>query len=259
MTLAQKKRFCKQFYHRAGQNVETFKAMFDTLRDDCFYIKDRDGRIVALNRRNCENCNIRDEMDAVGMRSCDLFPDPLAHAYMQDDTIVLSTKKPLIGVRNPYPSDQSSSFEVKNIFPIRDRNGAVIGVACVYRHEQNPEKVPSWHGLMKIATRHMSEHYRERLSLTMLAQSMHMSTSKFTRLFTKTLGTTPGKYLTDIRITAARTLLETTSKTLVEIAQESGFYDLSHFSRTFAKARGMTPGKYRKQHLSIGTGTTAVS
>ena len=253
MTLAQKKRFRKEFYHRAGPNVETFKAMFDALPDDCFYIKDRDGRIVALNRRNCEICNIKHELDAVGMRSCDLFPDALANTYMADDTIVLSRKKPLIGVRSPYPTDLSPSFEVKNIFPIRDRNGEAIGVACVYRLEQNPEVTPSWHGLMKIATRHMSEHYHERLSLAELARAVGMSTSKFTRMFTKTLGTTPGKYLTGIRITAARTLLETTSKTLVEIAQETGFYDLSHFSRTFTKARGVTPGQYRKQHMSIST------
>ena len=253
MTLAQKKRFRKDFYRRAGLNVKTFKAMFDTLPDVCFYIKDHTGRIVALNRRNCEICNIKDEMDAVGMRSCDLFPDALANTYMQDDTTVLSAKKPLIGVRSPYPTDQSPSFEVKNIFPIRNRNGVVIGVACVYRLEQNPEGMPSWHGLMKIATQHMSKNYQARISLSTLAQSVHMSTSKFTRTFTKTLGTTPGKYLTDIRITAARTLLETTSKTLAEIAQETGFYDLSHFSRAFTRARGITPGKYRKQHMTIGT------
>ena len=55
------------FLKKAGPNAATLKAMMDTLSDVGFYMKDTEGRIMALNRRNCELCNIHDEMDAIGL------------------------------------------------------------------------------------------------------------------------------------------------------------------------------------------------
>ena len=44
---------------------------------------------------------------------------------------------------------------------------------------------------------------------------------------------------------AARTLLETTDRTIADIACETGFYDHSHFTRTFKIHTGQTPSKYK--------------
>jgi len=52
-----------------------------------------------------------------------------------------------------------------------------------------------------------------------------------------------------VRITAARTLLETSDRTIADIACETGFYDHSHFTRTFKRIVGISPGLYRKNHL----------
>ena len=244
-------RFQQGFFKRAGRNAKVFITMINELPDVGFYIKDAQGRIVTLNRRNCEICNLKDEMDAVGKRSDQLFSEQLASAYMADDQAVLKTGKPIVNRLSAYPNDYSSNFEYKSVYPIKGRNGRIIGTTCLYRLVPNPEKVPSWHGLMKKITLYINDHYAEDISVSQLARLIGTSTSKFTRAFIRTLSITPGKYINNIRLTAARQMLETTDKTLVEIAQETGFYDLSHFTRTFKKEFGKTPGRYRREHLKL--------
>jgi AraC-like DNA-binding protein len=46
-------------------------------------------------------------------------------------------------------------------------------------------------------------------------------------------------------------LLETTDRTIADIACETGFYDHSHFTRTFKRIIGVSPGQYRKTHLDV--------
>lgn len=246
----QKRKFQDEFFRRAGENLRSLKLMLDAQPDLCFYVKDLSGRIVALNRRNCEICNVRDESDAIGMRSDDLFPPAKAKSYMADDLRVISSGKPFVNERNLYPADDSDHFTAKSVYPVRDRRGRVIGTMCMYRLVKNPDVVPSWHGAMKAVTRHIAEHYAEPLTTKSLAAIVSMSESTFLRMFARTFGTSPGKYLIGIRLTAARQLLETTQKSLSEIAQDTGFFDHSRFVKTFQRERGITPGEYRRRHLT---------
>lgn len=249
MNKQEKTKFQQDFLKKAGGNTETFVKMLNDIPGIAFYIKDNHGRIITLNRRNCEICNLKDEMEAVGKRSDQLFASPLAAEYMSDDKHVIETGKPIINRLSAYPCDFSSNFEYKNVYPIIDQKGNIIGTTCIYRLIPNPEGVPSWHGILKKITLYINKHYAERISIGELAKLIGTSTSKFTRIFIQTLNVSPGKYINTIRLSAARQMLETTDKTLVEIAQETGFYDLSHFSRAFKKERKMTPAKYRRHAL----------
>ena len=251
MTKEEKTAFREAFFRKAGANLLSLKRMLDTLPDVAFYIKDTKQRIVALNRRNCEICNIRDEFDAVGYRSDELFPNVQAAAYMSADRAVIRTGEPIVNVLSPYPADRSASFTYKSVFPVVDGQGRIIGTTCLYRLVPNPEKVPSWHGLMKQITGYINEHYAESITVEHLAKISGTSVSKFTRAFVRTFDISPGKYISNIRLTAARQLLEHSDKPLVDIAQETGYYDLSHFTRAFRGEFGKTPGRYRREHLKL--------
>ena len=76
-----------------------------------------------------------------------------------------------------------------------------------------------------------------------------MSMSAFRRAFENIMETTPGAYITTIRINKARKLLSETSKTISDIAEECGFYDQSHFTKAFIRLRRQSPGEYRRHHL----------
>lgn len=243
-------RLQKRFLQAAGPGVIMLKQMMDLLPMVAFYLKDAQGRIMALNPLNCEICNVRNEKDAIGKTSADLFPPVLSEAYMSRDRKVLQTGKPLIGELNTKTADRSTIPRRINTFPVFGANGAVIGTASVIYHATDVPK--SANGLnrtrMSPAIRRIEERFAERQSVPALARLVGLSETHFRRQFKDTVGCTPVAYLMTMRINAARQLLETTERPIADIAQEVGFSDHAHLIRTFRALRGLTPGEYRQRH-----------
>ncbi len=245
---AKKKKLQDDFFKAAGPNVRALAELFELSNDIGFYIKDVHGRIMAINRRNCEICNIRDAWDAIGLRSSDLFPKIKADSYMANDREVLRTGRPIRSRLNPYPSDDSRNFELTDIQPLRDARGRLIGTACAYLLTPESDVPPSRYSNMRGVSDYIQEHYAEPITVGRLAAYAKMSESTLNRAFREVFAVTPGKYVTITRLNAARRLLEETDKKLPEIALECGFCDQSHFCRTFKGNRGMTPVQYRNLH-----------
>ncbi|MGF6150432.1 helix-turn-helix domain-containing protein [Pseudomonas fluorescens] len=57
----------------------------------------------------------------------------------------------------------------------------------------------------------------------------------------------PHAYLVEVRVQAARRLIERSSLPLAVIAQDSGFAHQSHMGSAFRKLLGMTPSQYRSR------------
>jgi len=86
----------------------------------------------------------------------------------------------------------------------------------------------------------------EPLSLAQLARDAGLSSFHFLRIFRQVTGVTPHQYLVGARVRLAARLLLDTSRSVTEIAYDSGFNDLSNFMRTFRRAVGETPRDYRR-------------
>ena len=256
MTLRERKKMQRDFFEAAGPNTAAFRALIDTLPDACFYMKDLDCRIMALNRRNCEVCNIKNELDVVGMRSDEVFTPADAESFMALDLEVLKTRKPALNRIETRPADKSQAFTISSVYPITDRFGDIIGTMRLYRVVTSHDTLPEWHGRLKNVVAYIQDHYAEEISLQQLAEMTGSSVSQFKRIFTKTLEMSPGRYIVNTRLNAARKLLETTDMLLSDIAQEVGFYDQSHMSRAFKTIRHVTPGQYRREHRAITSSAT---
>ena len=250
MTTSEKIRFQRAFFRRAGQNVELLKAVVNTFRDTGFYITDDQDRLVAFTQRNCEECNVLTELDVIGSTCAELFSPILAEVYMARDRQVRETGVPIINQIYTHSVDRSTNIRIVSIFPIRDRKGTIIGTVCTYRSATSGESIPDWYGRLRETVAFIDQHYAERLSLEELARIANLSVTTFRRAFCETMQTTPMKYLTTIRLNAARKLLTTTNKLISDIATETGFYDQSHFVKTFKAERGQTPAQYRKKHFA---------
>lgn len=96
----------------------------------------------------------------------------------------------------------------------------------------------------------MEANFYFNLSLEEYAQLCNRSLSAFKRDFQKIYQTTPGKWLLAKRLDYARILLQNPSKSVSEVAYESGFENLSHFSRVFRAHFGMPPAATRLQKAS---------
>lgn len=253
MTIQHKKKLRASFFKELGVNGETFKAMFDEAPLLCFYMKDAKGRIMALNRRNCDVCNIKDEWDAIGLTSQDIFPSPYADDYMSIDKEVLATGKPVLKRTTQYPADRSMNFMISDVYPLHNSRGKIIGTARVYRLSSDNGEITLRYGQVRRVSEFVEKHYAEDIRLEQMIAISGMSKNTFIRVFTDIFNMTPWHYLTTIRLNAVRKLLETTDKLLVDIAAETGFFDQSHLTRVFKKERGMTPGEYRRKHSLLKT------
>ena len=90
----------------------------------------------------------------------------------------------------------------------------------------------------------------EDLSLKVLASRANLSPVYFHRIFTDYFGKTPGRFVLDCRIAAAKFKLVTEEGSMAEIAAACGFSSQAYFNCKFKDAVGMTPLQYRKTMLS---------
>lgn len=89
-----------------------------------------------------------------------------------------------------------------------------------------------------------------RWTLQEMAQLIPFSPSRFHALYKALFGTTPTKDLIDIRVSLAKSLLQTRPEiTMAEAAEILGYNDQYHFIRQFKTITGQSPGKYHKNKL----------
>ena len=81
-----------------------------------------------------------------------------------------------------------------------------------------------------------------------LADEAGYSAYHFSRMFRATLGLSPGRYLSAMRVAEAKRLLLTCTEPVIDVAAAVGFSSLSSFTRRFAASVGLPPGDLR--HLA---------
>jgi transcriptional regulator GlxA family with amidase domain len=99
----------------------------------------------------------------------------------------------------------------------------------------------------------MTDHLDQPLSVDTLADRVTMSARNFARVFGQEFGTTPGHYLLQLRVEAARRLLEQTDKSLMQVAIACGFRSVDVMRRAFLRALGTTPLRYRRHFQTPAT------
>ena len=96
----------------------------------------------------------------------------------------------------------------------------------------------------------ITELYQQPLTLEQMAETYGCNALRLLRDFTRAVGTTPHAYLVEIRLQAARHLIETTDLALAIIALEAGFAHQSHMGCAFRQHLGITPSTYRRRTAS---------
>lgn len=93
---------------------------------------------------------------------------------------------------------------------------------------------------------YVRENIANKITLDELSKLAGLSKRHFLRAFSESLGTTPHRYVLSHRIESAKQKLATRSRSITEVALESGFTHAQHFSTTFRRATGQTPSEYRQ-------------
>lgn len=85
------------------------------------------------------------------------------------------------------------------------------------------------------------------LSLSALADRVHMSPRHFARVFTAELGLSPGRYVERVRLETARQLLADGDDSTEAVARAAGFGNYQALRRAFISALGISPAEYRRR------------
>lgn len=99
---------------------------------------------------------------------------------------------------------------------------------------------------MKLILKYIENNYMNKITIEGIAQEVGLSQSHFMKYFKNTMGTSFIEYLNEYRLTMASRLLLSSDSSVLAIAEEVGFENLSYFNRTFKKRFGQTPREYRK-------------
>jgi AraC-like DNA-binding protein len=92
--------------------------------------------------------------------------------------------------------------------------------------------------------RYIEEHLGDKLTVDRLARLAGMSASHYAHRFSSVVRTSPRRFLREVRLERARTLLMESGTRASEVAMLVGFESPAHFTREFKRRFGVTPSHY---------------
>ncbi len=103
--------------------------------------------------------------------------------------------------------------------------------------------------LIDQALEYIHQHLSEKITVQDIAESIGYNEGHFSRKFAKATGCTPYQYLLRSRIERAEILLQSTSLSIHEIAEQTGFNSVANFSYAFRQNTGCTPHEFRERRF----------
>ena len=91
----------------------------------------------------------------------------------------------------------------------------------------------------------LRDHLTDDLSVAALARQINLSERQFSRVFKSEVGVTAADHVEAVRLESACRLLETTNRTIEQIARTCGFGTPETMNRTFRRRLNTTPGSHR--------------
>ena len=83
------------------------------------------------------------------------------------------------------------------------------------------------------------------LNVNTMGDCMHLTPYYLSKIFKNQTGLSPLEYLSKVRITKAKELLQNSPQSIEEIAHMTGFLSSSVFIRAFKKSEEITPGAFK--------------
>jgi transcriptional regulator GlxA family with amidase domain len=113
------------------------------------------------------------------------------------------------------------------------------------------------HPRMNDALKLMEANIEDPLTTDEIANLVGVSRRQLERLFRQYLGAMPSKYYLGLRLAKARSQLQRTSKSVVQISLACGFSSAAHFSNAYRERFGVTPREDRRNWIERQHGGAA--
>lgn len=135
-----------------------------------------------------------------------------------------------------------------------DHLAMLLSITLVQKYAGLPAAAPAKGGISKVRLNRVLEfiaaNTHRNLKLSDLADIADISRFHFARLFHQEMGVPPYRYLLDQRMRQAESLLRLTSRTIAEVAAETGFANPGQFARAFKRHAGVSPSEWKRSSES---------
>ncbi len=223
-------------------------GLFEALPDIMFWMKDLSGTLIFANKAYAHLLR-RTPEELVGKKDNDLFPTAMANVFQKDDIQVTQTGQAqhnkLEIVTRP---EGGIEWRMTSKIPLFNHDDQVIGSAGISRRLEPGEgpQLPTPHGAISDLIDYISNHLNETITIDFLAKKAGMSLSSLERRFREHLGTTPKRYLVQVRMASACDQLLNTTLSIGQIASSLGYQEHASFTRAFVSVMHMSPRAYRE-------------
>jgi len=224
----------------------TGEELFDRLADVVFFIKNRRGEYVVVNRTLVERCGLHEKNELLGRRPDELFPGPLVHAYrLQDEAVLRDGRAILNQLEIHFHASGARGWCLTNKLPLRDRAGQIAGLAGFSRDLRAANERSQDYASIARVVHHIQANPNDTLRLNPLASRAGLSPYQLEERFRRIFQLTVGQFIQKTRLEVAMNRLRESTTSIAEIAQECGYSDQSAFTRQFRQTTGLTPSAYR--------------
>lgn len=166
--------------------------------------------------------------------------------------VTLGARAAIEGGVSPAEAYKLSDFYIQKTSECRKvsellelRNRAVADLSERVRKKKEGRKHSNY---VEKCRDYVSRHYKEKIYLQDLADSLGLSSTYLSRLFSKETGMCLQEYINAFRVERAANLLIYSEESIAYIAEYVNFPSQSYFGKMFRKYKHMTPKEYRNRY-----------
>lgn len=151
-------------------------------------------------------------------------------------------KSLILSIKYEFENQQSDYITLVNNYI----SAILILFSRKYNKQRFSQKEKQSYQKLLQTIKYIDLHYKENITLDLLAQNVAYSRCYFSTIFKKCMGMSVWDYICIKRIEEALSLIKTTDKNILDIALECGFNNTVNFNKIFKKYTNLLPSAIRK-------------
>lgn len=229
-------------------DARVVEQLADLMHDTAFFIKDASGRYLVVNQSLVERHGLRNKLQMLGRRPCEVCPGDYGRIPTEQDEQVLRTGQPIVErLELFWRKPNVPVWGLTSKLPVRDANGRVTGLIGISKDLSAPVSLDDVSPKVARVLILLETSCGDPVSPSSLARKAGMSPARFARIVRRIHGISPMQLITKTRITIGSRLLGETDASIAQIALDCGFADHSAFTRAFRAVTGESPTEHRRR------------